>query len=34
MRSNGEVDINPDPQTRLEDSDRLIVIADDEGTPR
>lgn len=30
MRSDGEVDINPDPETVLGESDRLIVIADDD----
>jgi K+/H+ antiporter YhaU regulatory subunit KhtT len=33
IRSDGEVDINPDPHASLEESDRLIVIADDDEIP-
>ena len=32
MRANGDVELNPSPDTRLEPSDRLIIIADDRGS--
>ena len=31
LRSNGDVEINPPPQTRFGDGDRLVVIADDDN---
>ncbi len=31
MRSDGAVELNPDPWTRLKDGDRLVVIADDDA---
>lgn len=33
MRPDGTVEINPDPKTRLADTDRLIMIAEDERPP-
>ena len=32
MRANGDVELNPSPDTPLEPSDRLIIIADDRGS--
>jgi voltage-gated potassium channel Kch len=34
MRSDGTVEINPDPETLFDDDDRLIVIADDDQAPK
>jgi len=32
MRANGDVELNPSPDTRLDPSDRLIIIAEDRGS--